>query len=88
MVSKTSHIQQNYNESVQMYFFPKNLHTLTVLGIYQSGLSAGQNTFNQRYSFGIPHSWYLTQQDPRKVWYIYPPPLTTKETLKIRRYPP
>ncbi len=31
-----------------MFFFPKNLHTLTVLGIYQSGLLAGQNTFNRR----------------------------------------
>ena len=31
-----------------MFFFPRNLHTLTVLGIYQSGLSAGQNTFNRR----------------------------------------
>ena len=31
-----------------MFFFPKNLHTLTVLGIYQSGLSAGQNAFNRR----------------------------------------
>ena len=31
-----------------MFFFPKNLHTLTVLGIYQSGLLAGQNAFNRR----------------------------------------
>ncbi len=47
-----------------MFFFPKNLHTLTVLGIYQSGLSAGQNTFNQRPTKG----WILkNQQDFSRV---------------------
>ncbi len=43
---------------------------------FTSGLGRIRLKFCMESSFGIPHSWYLTWPDPRKVWYIYPPPPT------------